>query len=513
MDTVYTFGPFRLDISSEILFRGADPVPVGRRAVGVLRALVEHLGSPVSKDALMLAAWPGLAVEESNLSVQIAALRRVLAQEPGGDRWIETLPRRGYRFVGPVARLDESLVSPTIGRRPPLADKPSIAVLPFQNLSGDVDQDYFADGMVEEIITALGRIKRLFVIARNSSFTYKGRAVDVKQIGRELGVRYVLEGSVRKSGGRVRITGQLIDAISGTHLWADHFDGSLEAVFDLQDIVAISVAGVIEPALEAAEIRRSVHHPTTDLTAYDLYLRARASAMAWDKEQVLQALDLYEQAAARDPEYASALSEAAYCRTVLDVNGWTNDLSRNRKESLNLAGRALRASGDDAFVLGNVSHVLGYFERDIDPALSLMDRALELDPSSAFGWLRSGWLRLWAGQADVAIDHFERSLCLNPLRRAPATFGIAVAHFFGRRLEMAAGMLQLSLKEYPSWPPCHRFLAACYAQLGRLEDARHIVNKLREITPVLIPNVEHWRMPEQQDFYLMGLRRAISETE
>src|SRR6516164_4337219 len=222
MDTVYTLGPFRLDLSSEILFRGADPVPVGRRAVGVLLALVEHLGAPVSKDTLMQAAWPGLVVEEANLTVQIAALRRVLGEEPGGDRWIETLPRRGYRFVGPIAKPDEPLVSTMArGPAPPLPDKPSVAVLPFENMSGDPEQDYFAEGMVEEIITALSRFKWLFVIARNSSFAFKGKSVDIKEVGRKLGVRYVLEGSVRKASGKVRITGQLIDAVTGAHIWAD----------------------------------------------------------------------------------------------------------------------------------------------------------------------------------------------------------------------------------------------------------------------------------------------------
>ena len=277
MDTVYEFGPFRLDISAEILFRGADPMPVGRRAVAVLRALLERPGRPVSKDALMQAAWPGLAVEEGNLTVQIAALRRVLGEEPGADRWIETLPRRGYRFVGSVVASNEAVLStPTTAGPPPLlSDRPSIAVLPFQNMSEAPGQDYFADGMVEEIITALSRIRRLFVIARNSTFTYKDRAVDVRQVGKELGVSYVLEGSVRRVGNRIRIAAQLLDATSGAHLWADRFDGTIEDVFELQDNVASAVAGVIEPTLEREEYRRSIRRPTDDLTAYDLYLQAR----------------------------------------------------------------------------------------------------------------------------------------------------------------------------------------------------------------------------------------------
>src|SRR6516164_1912539 len=254
----------------------------------------------------MEAAWPGLAVEDSNLTVQIAALRRALGEVPGGESWIATLRRRGYRFVGPVVTKSEALVPATLtvdaATRPApmmalaLPDKPSIAVLPFENLSGDAEQEYFVDGMVEEIITALSRIRWLFVIARNSTFTYKGQAVDVKQLGRELGVRYVLEGSVRKAGGRARITALLIDSLSGAHLWADRFDGSLEEVFDLQDRVALSVAGFIEPALQAAEMRRSAARPTADLGAYDLYLRALAAFYPVSKERAFEALGLFEQA-------------------------------------------------------------------------------------------------------------------------------------------------------------------------------------------------------------------------
>ena len=245
MATNYILGPFRLDAEAEILFRGTEPMTLGRRAIAVLRVLVERPGIPVSKDTLIEAAWAGLSVEENNLSVQIAALRRVFGEEPGGERWIETLPRRGYRFVGPTSVSEQNadsnapLVSGFPGSKDepalPLPVQPSIAVLPFQNMSGDPEQEYFADGIVEEIITTLSRFRSLFVIARNSSFTYKGRSVDVKQVGRELGVRYVLEGSVRKSAQRVRITAQLIDASTHAHLWADRFDGALEDIFELQD--------------------------------------------------------------------------------------------------------------------------------------------------------------------------------------------------------------------------------------------------------------------------------------
>src|SRR5262245_9545344 len=395
----------------------------------------------------------------------------------------------------------------------PLPQKPSIAVLPFQNLSGDPEQEYFADGMVEEIITALSRIRWLFVIARNSSFTYKDLSVDARQVGRELGVRYVLEGSVRKAAQRIRITAQLIDAASGGHLWADRFDGSLEDVFELQDNVALSVAGVIEPTLHAAELRRAAKQPTNDLSAYDLYLRAYADALSGERERVLHALHLLRQALDRDPEYGCALELVAFLYTSIHVNGWKSDLETIRRDGIDFAQRALRVSTDDSIVLAGSAYALAYFGEDIAAALKLIDRALQLNPSFARGWIRSGWLRLWAGNPDLAITHFETFLRLSPREnRANAFHGIGVGHFFARRLEQASETLLLSLQEKPTWPPTHRFLASCYAHMGQLEKAQKVVRRLRNVTTIVIPSAEHWRNPEQRQFYLEGLRIAVSES-
>jgi adenylate cyclase len=308
----------------------------------------------------------------------------------------------------------------------PLPDKPSIAVLPFANMSGDPEQEYFADGMVEEIITALSRIRWLFVIARNSSFTYKGQAVDVTQIGRELGVRYVLEGSVRKAGGRVRITAQLIDATGGSHLWADRFDGSLADVFELQDRVAVSVAGVIEPALQAAEMRRSAARPTTDLSAYDLYLRALAAFYPITQERVVEALGLREQAIAIDRRYGAALSWAAICNLRLAMDGWAEETSR--RKAIDFARQALQGAENDPGILVNAAFVLAYFGEDLGAMIGLVDRALALNPSFARGWYLSGLIRNFAGQPDVTIEHVETALRLSPRERvgAPLTvMGIA----------------------------------------------------------------------------------------
>jgi TolB-like protein len=317
-------------------------------------------------------------VEDSNLNVEIAALRRVLDEGRTGGSCIQTVPGRGYRFTAAVtqiaaeARRNAAVVSP--GAVPPLPDKPSLAVMPFQNMSGDPEQEYFADGMVEEIITALSRIRWLFVIARNSSFTYKSQATDVKQIGRELGVRYVLEGAVRKAGGRVRITAQLIDATTGAHLWADRFDGSLEDVFDLQDKVASSVAGVIEPALQAAETARSADRPTNDLTAYDLYLRAYEMYFS-SAQQIPEALRLLERAIERDPRYAPALAWAAVCCLRLEADGSSTDAEADIRKSVDFARRALELAGDDPGTLVNAALALAYFGEDIGAMMALVDRA------------------------------------------------------------------------------------------------------------------------------------------
>jgi TolB-like protein len=512
MDTVYAFGPFRLETSAEILFRGAAALPVGRRAVGVLRALLEHPGVPVSKDALMQAAWPGLAVEENNLTVQIAALRRVLGEEPGGDRWIETLPRRGYRFVGPIAKPDEPPIS-TAARAavPPLPDKPSIAVMPFQNMSGDPEQEYFSDGMVEEITTALSRIRWLFVIARNSSFAYKGKVVDVKQVAHELGVRYVLEGSVRKAAERVRITAQLIDAHTGAHLWADRFDGALADVFDLQDKVAISVAGAIEPTLEASEIRRSAGHPTIDLTAYDLYLRALPVLFAFpSKQRILEALGPLEEALKFDPRYGPALALAAIGHARL--YDWGEDPETNRRRGIDRARQAVEIAGDDPGVLANAAFALAVLGEDVVTQIDMLDRALALNQSFARAWFLRGALSVWAGQPDSALEQVATALRLSPLGRiGNHLWVIGIAQFFCRRFDEAATKLLAAIQQTPAWPWPYRGLAACYAHMDRLDDARAIVDRLRMLTPEVLPHYLPFRDANHKELLLSGLRRAAGD--
>jgi adenylate cyclase len=335
----------------------------------------------------------------------------------------------------------------------------------------------------------------------------------VKQVGRELGVRYVLEGSVRKAGGRVRITAQLIDAATGTHLWADRFEGSLEYVFDLQDNVAASVAGVIEPALQAAETARSVNRPTNDLTAYDLYLRAYAIAIS-TAAQVPEALSLLKRAIERDPQYGPALAWASHCYMRRCLDGRSADPEADRLKGVDLARRALRAAPDDAGTVANAVSALSYFGEDIGAMIALIDRALTLNPSCARGWHVSGSVRLRAGQPNLAIEHVEKSLRLSPRARSGAGYSLmGGAHFLSRRFEEAIPKLLLAIQDDPTYPQPYRWLAACYAHVGRLDDARDIVTRLRAITAVVIPDVSHLRNATHRELYLSGLRLAAGEAE
>jgi len=474
-------------------------------------------GDDILGDGVNIAARLEGIAEPGGICISEDAFRQVRGKVDAefadiGEQSLKNIarPLRAYR-AGP-ATVPEQSAAPAAAL--PLPDKPSIAVLPFANMSGDPEQEYFADGMVEEIITALSRIRWLFVIARNSSFTYKGQAIDVKQLGRELGVRYVLEGSVRKAGGRVRITAQLIDAQSGTHLWADRFDGSLEDVFDLQDNVAISVAGVIEPTLQAAETAHSASRPTDDLTAYDLYLRAVATRSAMTKERNIEALELLEQATGIDPRYGPALAVAAGCHLQLAINGWAEEIEISRTKAGDLARQALEVGENDPRVLSHAAFVLAYFGENAGAMIGLADRALSLNPSYALGWFFSGFLRIFVGQPDIAIEHVKTGLRLSPRERVGTALSvIGTAHFVKHRFDEAAAMLHRAIQDHPGFPPTYRYLASCYAHMGRLDEARAIIARLRAITPLVVPSDLPLRNPEDRELFLSGLRLAAGEAE
>jgi TolB-like protein/Flp pilus assembly protein TadD len=421
--------------------------------------------------------------------------------------------RRGFRFVASV-REDQVALTSSSHAAPQLAlpDKPSIAVLPFTNLSGD--PDYFSDGIVEEIITGLSRLGWLFVIARNSSFTYKGRVVDVKQVGRELGVRYVLEGSFQRTSSRVRITAQLIDAASGRHLSADRFDGTLEDIFELQDRVTAGVVGAISPKLEKAEIARAKHKPTESLDAYDHYLRGLAYLYQWTKEAHAKALQDFYKAIELDPEFASPYGIAARCYLLRMTNGWMSDKPREIAETARLCRRAVEVGKDDAVALSMAGWALGRVVGDLDAALSLVDRALMLNPNMASAWLAKGFVSILLGQGDEAIGPLTHAMRLSPLDQHMAIMlvGMACANLVAGRYEDASSWAGKALAQQPNHGPAARIAAASHALAGHPEKAAKAMARVREIDPALrILDVRDrfpFRRPEDEARVVEGLRRA-----
>jgi adenylate cyclase len=395
-----------------------------------------------------------------------------------------------------------------------LPDKPSIAVLPFQNMSGDPEQEYFSDGIVEEVITALSRMRWLFVIARNSSFTYKGRSVDIKQVGRELGVRYVLEGSVRKAANRLRITGQLIDTATGAHLWADRFDGGIEDVFELQDSITASVIGAIAPKLEQAEIERAKRKPSGSLDAYDFYLRGMASVHQWTEEANSEALQLFYKAIELDRDFASAYGMAAWCYAWRKWNGWMTNPVQEIAKTEQLARRAGELGKDDAVALCRGGFSLGHVVGDLQGGAILINRALVLNPNLATAWLLSGWIRGFLGEPEVAIEHLTRAMRLSPLD--PLIFlaqgGIAWAHFVAARYDEASSWAEKAVSEQANYVSGMRMAAASHALAGRLEAAQKVMARIRQILPELrisnLKNVMSFQRPEDFARYAGGLQKA-----
>jgi adenylate cyclase len=397
-----------------------------------------------------------------------------------------------------------------------LPDKPSIVVLPFHNLSSDPEQEFFADGMVEEIITALSRFKALFVIARNSSFIYKGRAVEVKRVGRDLGVRYVLEGSVRKTANRVRITGQLIDATTGAHLWADRFDGGLGDIFDLQDQVTERVVGALAPAVETAEIERAKYKPTESLDAYAIYLRGLAKFYQYGNQQAtVEALRLFNSAIELDPDFALAYSHASHCYAHAKTNGWFSGTPNEIAETSRLAQRALELGKDDAGVLCGSGWALAFVVRDLGVGMGLIDRALMLNSNLAEAWRCSGWMKIWLGDPKLAIEHFARATRLSPLGRwlVDIQSGIAHAHFFLGRYDEAASWAAMALQDNPVFQAGVRISAASNAMAGRPEEAHETVVGLQRLNSTLrVSNLKdvlgQYRRAEDLARYQEGLRKA-----
>jgi TolB-like protein/Tfp pilus assembly protein PilF len=513
MDEV-KLGRFRFDLRQRELKRDGLPVQLGGRARDILWVLASAKGEVVSKDELMTLVWPSMVVEENNIQVHISALRKALDEGKGSQTYLVTVPGRGYRLVGIEAKPLFPFPGSDTGPSPALPDKPSIAVLPFLSMSDDPEQQYFADGVVEEIITALSRFSGLFVIARNSSFTYKGRSVDIKQVGRELGVRYVLEGSVRSAGQRVRITGQLIDVSTSAHLWADRFEGALKDIFELQDQVTVSVVGAIAPKLERAEIERAKRKPTESLDAYDYYLRGLESHYQYIREGNDEAMRLFARAIELDPSFAAAYSECAMCYVRRQASRWTTEREKEISVTAQLARKAVQLDNDDAGVLCRAGHALAYVVHEFDAGQVFIDRALALNSNLARAWNSSGWLRVWIGDPDTAIRHFAQFKRLSPLDPwMPVVLSAtAFAHCFAGRYEEASALAEQALQETPNLHQALRAAVASNGLAGRIERAQNALSRLRHLDPALrvsnLGDLTPLRRPEDRAKYAEAMRKA-----
>ncbi|MGQ0582689.1 MAG: adenylate/guanylate cyclase domain-containing protein [Reyranella sp.] len=429
---------------------------------------------------------------------------RAFRVEWNGADWQATVA------LPPEAVEQAAIVAPALA----LPDKPSIAVLPFQNMSGDPEQEYFADGMVEDIITALSRFKSLFVIARNSSFTYKGRAIDIKQVGRELGVRYVLEGSIRKAANTVRITGQLIDGESGAHLWADRFDGSLADVFELQDQVTTSVVGAIAPKITQAEMERARRKSAGNLDAYDCFLRGIAQGGIMTREAQENALEFHRRAIELDKDFPAPHGAIARIYSFRVQQGWIVDMEWEQAETRRLAERVADIGHDDAEALCWAGHSIAVVCRDLETGAALVDRALAINPNLAVGWQTRGWVSVMLGEHQMALDQIARAQRLNPMD--PQGFisdgGMGAANLGLRKYDEAVKWLGRALARQPNWMIPKRQSVVANAHAGNIEEARRLLEDIRRADPLLrlsnLRSLIRWSRPADVEMMLEGMRLA-----
>jgi TolB-like protein len=475
-----TFGPFRFDLGQRTLsFQGA-PVSLGSRALDILHVLALAKGDVVSKDQLLNEVWPGLVVEENNIQVHISALRKELDKRSDSESFIVTVPGRGYRLTGLDRTPDTKQELVNSGA--------SIAVLPFQNMSGDPEQDYFADGIVEDIITGLSRIKWLFVIARNSSFFHRGKAIGLKQIGRDLGVRYLMEGSVRKAGNRVRITAQLVDAQTGGHLWAERYDRLLDDIFALQDEITMSVIGAIEPNLRKIEIERLKRKRPDNLGAYDLVLRSLPFIRTGMVEGANTAIPLLEAALEREPEYAWARALLSQCFHFRFSRGGLHEA--DRAASIQHARAATAVSLDDATTLAIAAMVIWFDGHDVATAFDLFDRALTVSNSNVVALSNSAFVLAWMGNSEIAIERAQRAIKLSPFDTSNSYLALAVAYFHTKKYEKARDAAQRAVEGNPTFSVPRVLHTVALIRLDRKSEAIAEARRVRELDPTF--TIRNW---------------------
>jgi TolB-like protein len=517
---LYCFEKCVIDTGQRELRREAALIPLEPKVVNLLVYLIAHRDRVISKDDLLASIWGGRIVSDSALSTRINAARSAIGDTGEEQRLIKTLPRIGVRFVGnvreehaPTHAVAADVLVETPNRPLTLPDRPSIAVLPFINISGDSEQDYFADGMAQEIITALSRCAWLFVIARNSSFTYRGRTVDVRQVGRELGVRYVIEGSVRRSGSRLRFTGQLIDATTGAHLWADRFDGDLSDVFALQDRFTENVVAAIAPQLQLAEIERLRHKPAAHLDAYDLLLRAQQLEYEFSPDS-LAAIENVKRALAIDPSYAPAMALGAYCYTERNTQGWAQRPTEEGIEGARLASRAVELGKSDGNVLRMCALAVCVLAMDARRAKEIASLSLAINPNSAMALTTLAFIENGSGNPAKGLELLLRAERVSP--RDPRAWltatGVAVAHYFEDRFVEAVVWARKALIQNPRHAIALRMLAASLARQGEVDEAAAVLRKNLDIEPGLTLSALRARMMYLDDRcwnrYALGLRAA-----
>lgn len=471
-----SFPGFELRPAERVLLVEGQVTPVGARAFDVLAFLAANRDRVVSKDELLDHVWPGVVVEDGNLTVQVSALRKLL-----GKGIISTVTGFGYRFTPP-----EGAGAPRPSEGPPLSDKPSLAVLPFANLSGDMSQEYFVDGVVGDIINGLSRVRAFFVIAQNSSFTFKGRNVSVGEVGRELGVRYVLEGSFQQAGQMLRVSTQLVEAETGRMIWSARFDGARDDVFALQDKITESVVAAIEPKLIMAEIERAKAKPTASLQAYDFCLQALPSALACFSLPVFdEALRLLCLAIKADPDYSYSKALYAYAHLVAASNRLIH--REREKAAIPYAQAALEHHMDDPATLAYAGVALAFLGRRFDPAMDALDHALLLSPNSTIVLRSAGYVRLYRAEPDQAILHFQRSMRLNALdpQIAIDQTGLGLALMQKQQYAQAEDYFRRSLAGMPGFQTALRGLMQCYFKLGRMDALQEAGDRLRSIHPDL----------------------------
>ena len=510
----YLFEEYVFDTVRRELHRGADVVSMAPQVFDLLDYLIRNRERVVSKDDIINAVWNGRSVSDAALTTRLNVARSAIGDSGEEQRLIRTLPRKGFRFVGQVREQREA-ASPNPADVPESAlavpDKPSIAVLPFENMSGDPEQEYFADGMVEEIITALSRFKWLFVIARNSSFTFKGKAVVIKEVGRRLGVRYVLEGAVRKAAGKVRITGQLIDAATGVHIWADRFERDLTDVFTLQDEVTAAVVSAIEPKLLQTEIAIATRRRPENLTAYDLYLRAMPQFYLTTREGFAEAIRLAHRALELDPRFGLAAILAAICHLANVAMGYADDPQFDRKEAVRLSRLALSIDEGDPDTLARAALISALIVGDCESAMEMADRAVALNPNSFPAWNCRGWVYRSAGLPQEAVQNFERAVRVSPLDpqlHRPLT-GMGLALIELRRFDEAVVAAKKAQRQNPSYAVAYRCLACAFAHLGRDAEAREAAARVLEIDPAFTMSAFIARgLQQNAKLFIEGLRKA-----